>query len=103
MSVHGIYISKPQSGVYYIAERPDCGGRRYLWSVMADDLNTVNVRIGASEVPLAIRRAAYRWLGEQDEATTRRSPAGQGMAWRGAAGPGEAWHGMELYSRASAG
>jgi hypothetical protein len=66
MCIHGIYISEAQSyGMHYIAERAR-GGRRYLWSAMPAHLNTDYVRISAKAVPLHIRRAAYRWLGEQE-------------------------------------
>lgn len=59
---NGIFMSTPYRGRIYIAERSRKGLRGLLWSMMLEH-DGVDMPIDAREVPLIIRRQAYRHLG----------------------------------------
>jgi hypothetical protein len=63
MTVHGIFVSAPHRERVYVASRSRKGARHLLWSVMPAAPTAADVRVEASIVPIAIRRAAYRRLG----------------------------------------
>lgn len=54
-----IFISEPVRGQIYIAETSRKGARRLLWSVMPQK-DGPDVRIDPTQVPIAVRRQAYR-------------------------------------------
>jgi hypothetical protein len=58
-----IFISKPQLGCVYVAERSRKGYRKFRWSIgRAEIPSGPDIRIEVSIVPYKIRRQAYRRL-----------------------------------------
>jgi hypothetical protein len=62
--MHGLFISAPIDGRIYVAERSRKGSVKLLWSIMPHAPVAPDVRVEANEVPMAIRRQAYRALGK---------------------------------------
>jgi hypothetical protein len=62
--MHGIFISAPLAGLIYIAERSCKGQLKLLWSVMPERPTAPDRRIDPHQVPILIRRQAYRHLGK---------------------------------------
>jgi hypothetical protein len=63
--VHGIFISEPCNGLYYIAERATRGlkgAQKFHWSSMPVNPIAADRRINPAALPYRIRRQAYRWL-----------------------------------------
>jgi hypothetical protein len=93
-TIHGNFTSQPHNGRIYIAERSRKGARNLLWSVMPEHDGT-DVRIGPREVPLAIRRQAYRILEIPNHRPVSSPKVGDGVApaaneeryWTGATPP----------------
>jgi hypothetical protein len=67
--MHGIFISAPIAGLIYIAERSVKGQLKLLWSVMPELPLAPDQRIVSCQVPIKIRRQAYRFLGKKEVLT----------------------------------
>lgn len=55
-----MFISKPHAGRIFIAERARRGGNKLRWSVMPVAPVAADVRIEPGDVPLRIKRRAYK-------------------------------------------
>jgi hypothetical protein len=60
--MRGIFISKLHAGRRFVASRSRKGLRTFIWTEVRPDLTSEI--IAASEIPMAVRRQAYRWLGK---------------------------------------
>lgn len=62
-----MFISKPIADVYYIAEHSRKGANKLRWSVMPVKPIAADTRVQAREVPLWIRKQAYRMFYKDKE------------------------------------